>query len=119
MTCSNSNIVFLTAQIFTELIDIIKPQTNFNLFLFFCKNKELLNKEATLCLYGDRISIDGKDYPFDELAAITLLGKNKLNIYEGKEIYQIKSSKRFNALKYLNLYHRSKNIQTGEPYGQV
>lgn len=40
-----------------------------------CKNKDLLKKEATLCLYGDRITIDGQAYPFDELSAITLLGK--------------------------------------------
>ena len=81
------------------------------------KRKELLNKEASIRLYGDRICVDGHDFPFSSIA-VTLLGKNKLNIYEGKEIYQIKSSKRFNALKYLNFYHRSKNIQTGEPYGQ-
>ena len=81
-----------------------------------CKNKELLKQEAALCLYGDRITIDGKVYPFSELDAITLLGKNKLNIYVANDILQIKGSKRFNALKYVNFFHRWKNIQKGEPY---
>ena len=83
-----------------------------------CKNKELLKKEAALCLYGDRITIDGQSYPFDELSAITLLGKNKLNVYTGSDILQLKGSKRFNGLKYVNFIHRWKNIRKGEPYDQ-
>lgn len=83
-----------------------------------CKNKELLKKEATLCLYGDRITIDDKSYPFDELSAITLLGKNKLNVYTGSDILQLKGSKRFNGLKYVNFIHRWKNIRKGEAYDQ-
>ena len=83
-----------------------------------CKNKDLLKKEATLCLYGDRITIDGQTYPFDELSAITLLGKNKLNVYAGSDILQLKGSKRFNGLKYVNFIHRWKNIRKGEPYDQ-
>lgn len=81
------------------------------------KYKELLKKEAELVLYGDRITLDGTDYPFADLGAITLLGKNKLNLYHDKEIWQLKGSKRFNALKYLNFYHRYKNITTGDHHG--
>ncbi|MBE6980279.1 MAG: 1-acyl-sn-glycerol-3-phosphate acyltransferase [Ruminococcaceae bacterium] len=81
------------------------------------KRKELLKKEATLCLYGDRITVDDRVFRFDEIG-VTLLGKNKLNLYEGKEFYQLKSCKRFNALKYLNFYHRYKNLKTGEEHGQ-
>lgn len=81
------------------------------------KRKELLVKEARICLYGDRISVDDRVFPFDS-TSVTLLGKNKLNLYQGKEIYQIKSCKRFNALKYLNFCHRYKNLQTGEEYGK-
>ena len=80
--------------------------------------QELLKKEATLCLYGDRITIDDKSYPFDELSAITLLGKNKLNVYTGSDILQLKGSKRFNGLKYVNFIHRWKNIRKGEAYDQ-
>ena len=81
------------------------------------KHKELLKKEATLCLYGDRITVDDRVFRFDEIG-VTLLGKNKLNLYEGKEFYQLKSCKRFNGLKYLNFYHRYKNLKTGEQHGQ-
>jgi 1-acyl-sn-glycerol-3-phosphate acyltransferase len=80
-----------------------------------CKNKELLKKETTLCLYGDRIILDGQSYPFDQLSAITLLGKNKLNVYVGSDIYQLKGEKRFNGLKYVHFIHRWKNIRKGEP----
>ena len=59
--------------------------------------------------------MDGQDFPF-ATTPVTLLGKNKLNLYSGKDIFQIKSCKRFNALKYLNFYHRCKNLQTGEAY---
>ena len=79
------------------------------------KRKELLIRDASICLYGDRITVDGRDFPF-ATTDVTLLGKNKLNLYAGKEIFQIKSCKRFNALKYLNFYHRFKNLQTGDKY---
>ena len=80
--------------------------------------KELLKKNAEMALYGDRITLDGKAYPFAELDALTLLGKNKLNLYCQDGTLQIKGSKRFNALKYLNFYHRYKNVVQGEADGQ-
>lgn len=82
------------------------------------KCKELLKKEARICLYGDRISIDERTLPFAEVDAVTVLGKNKLNIYIGKELLQLKGSKRFNALKYVNFYHRYKNMTTGDQNGK-
>ena len=82
------------------------------------KRKELLKKEAELSLYGDRITLDRESYPFADLGAITLLGKNKLNLYCKDGILQIKGSKRFNALKYLNFFHRYKNIMQGDTYGK-
>jgi len=81
------------------------------------KRKELLAKDAEICLYGDRITVDDRVFSFDEIG-VTLLGKNKLNLYLGNEFYQLKSGKRFNALKYLNFYHRYKNIKAGEEHGQ-
>ena len=80
--------------------------------------KELLKKEATVCLYGDRITVDDAVYPFAELGAVVVLGKNKLNLYTGSEILQLKGSKRFNALKYVNFFHRYKNMTQGEKHGQ-
>lgn len=73
--------------------------------------------EVTLSLYGNRISVSGEvnfDFPFDEVSAVTVLGKNKANIYHGGKIYQLKSDKRFNALKYVHIYHRYKNLIKGD-----
>ena len=82
------------------------------------KKKEVLSREAKLCLYGDRVTLDGRELPFGEVSAVTVLGKNKLNIYNGNEILQLKGSKRFNALKYVNFYHRYKNMTTGDQDGR-
>lgn len=83
-----------------------------------CKNKEPLKKEANVCLYGDRITVDDRVFPFGSISAVTVLGKNKLNIYDGNEILQLKGSKRFNALKYVNFFHRYQNMTTGDQHGK-
>ena len=77
------------------------------------KNKKMLKKQAKVCLYGDRITIDERVIPFDEASAVVVLGKNKLNIYCEEGLLQLKGSKRFNALKYVNLFHRYQNIKEG------
>ena len=86
------------------------------------QKKELLEKNAEISLYGDRITVkmagETLVFPFKETLAVTLLGKNKLNIYFGDKIYQLKSGKRFNALKYVHLYHRYKNIIEGDNNGK-
>lgn len=83
------------------------------------KRKELLRENANIALYGDRIVFDeGTEAElvirFADADAVTVLGRNKLNIYYDKHIYQLKGSKRFNALKYVNLCYRCKNILRGE-----
>ena len=78
------------------------------------KNKKLLKKKAQVCLYGDRITVDGRVFHFDDTSAVVVLGKNKLNIYAGKELLQLKGSKRFNALKYVHFFHRYQNIKGGK-----
>ena len=74
------------------------------------------NAEITLC--GNKITAHGEgidlEFPFDETTAVTVLGKNKANIYHGGKIYQLKGDKRFNALKYVHIYHRYKNIIKGD-----
>ena len=83
------------------------------------KRKELLRKNCDVALYGDRIVLDeGTErelrLPFEELSTVTVLGRNKLNLYHGEELYQLKGDKRFNALKYVQLCARSKNIARGD-----
>ena len=87
------------------------------------KNKKLLRKMSEICLYGDKITVDENKensilFPFSELSAVTVLGRNKLNIYCKDKIYQLKGSKRFNALKYVNIYFRHKSILRGEENGK-
>lgn len=87
------------------------------------KKKILLRKNAKIELYGNRMVIDGGAeneivYSFDKLTAVSVLGRNKLNIYLGGTVYQFKGSKRFNALKYVNIYYRYKNITKGEGDGK-
>lgn len=87
------------------------------------KKKNPLRKRAAIALYGDRIVIgEGTEsewvLPFTELSAVTVLGRNKLNIYCGKQVWQFKGSKRFNALKYVHIYHRHKNIIRGDIHGK-
>ena len=82
------------------------------------KKKLPLRENAALSLYGDRLVLDeGKEnelcLPFGEVTAASVLGRNKLNIYHGDDVYQFKGSKRFNALKYVNIYYRYKNISRG------
>ena len=77
--------------------------------------KRVLRESADWRLYGDRFVIDeGKEeeltLPFSELSVVTVLGKNKLNVYHGETVYQIKGSERMNALKYMNFYYRYKNL---------
>ena len=88
----------------------------FNVVLY--KNKELLNKQASVALYGDRITIDDMVFSFDETSAVTVTGRNKVNIYFGDRVYQLKSHKRFNALKYVNIFNRYKNICEGNENGK-
>ena len=54
---------------------------------------------------------------FDEVGTVTVLGKNKINVYIGDKVYQIKSDERFNALKYVNFFYHYKSIVKGENNG--
>ena len=73
---------------------------------------------ASITLYGDRVVLEYKEdvkvLHFDDCSTITVLGRNKANIYHDGKIYQLKGDKRFCALKYVHIYNRYKNISKGE-----
>ena len=97
---------------------LFRDQANLSQVIVY-KEKKLLRKDAQIALYGDRIVIDeGAENEwvlrFEEIMTLSVLGKNKLNIYYGDKLYQLKSDKRFNALKYVNIYFRNRNITSGE-----
>ena len=81
------------------------------------ERKVILDKEAVVELYGHSIVLkyggEEKIFSFDELLAVTVLGRNKLNMYFGGQIFQLTGSKRFNAVKYMHLFHRYKNLKRG------
>ncbi len=82
------------------------------------QNKKLLHRNVTLQLFGDKLVLtpEGEQtwvLPFEEINAVSILGKNKLNVYHGKHIYQLKGDKRFNGLKYVNIFHRHRNMVKG------
>lgn len=78
------------------------------------KKKVMLAEKADIALYSDKMVIGESVLPFDEISSFAVLGRNKLNLYYNKKVYQIKGGKRFNALKYLNLFHRYNNVRKGE-----
>ncbi len=79
------------------------------------KRKEPLYENAQLQLFGDRVVLNGdRVFPFADTHAVTVLGRNKMNIYFGGEVFQFKGDKRFCALKYVHMFHRFQNIQRGE-----
>lgn len=87
------------------------------------KRKMTVKKAAEIKLYGNRIVVEEGQteeisFPFEEVTAVSVLGRNKLNIYHDKRVYQFKSDKRFNALKYVNLFYHYKNISRGEADGE-
>ncbi len=82
------------------------------------QKKKKIKASATVSLYGDRMTVDERVFRFDEISAAAVLGKNKLNIYHDKRVYQFKGDKRFNALKYVNLYYRYRNVHKGDEHGQ-
>lgn len=87
------------------------------------KNKKLLQKETRMCLYGDRIVIGNEEEPllymdFDKVEVVTVLGRNKLNVYFEGTVYQMKGNKHFNALKYVNMFYRYKNVKEDNENGK-
>lgn len=86
-------------------------------------HKNVLRKDAAVSLYGDRVVIDeGTEselvLSFDDVSAAACLGKNKLNIYHKKDVYQFKGDDRFNSLKYVNFFFRYKNVARGDENGK-
>lgn len=83
------------------------------------KNKKTVFENAPISLYCDKIIINENlptqfVMPFSQMSAVTVLGKNKLNLYFGEKVYQLESHKRFNALKYVHVYFKHKNILRGD-----
>ena len=102
---------YINAPIYSDVADVFEVIIN--------KKKVPFRKNVSISLYGDRIVFDqGTDdelrLDFADISVVAVLGRNKSNIYYKDKVYQLKGDKRFNALKYVNIYHRHKNIAKGE-----
>ena len=78
------------------------------------KRKQLIKEGAEISFFGDGLCLDGERCDFDSISAIAVLGRNKLNIYHGEKVYQMKGDKHFCALKYVQIYHRYNNVKKGD-----
>ena len=84
--------------------------------------KRIIEKNTSVRLFGNRIEISSGENMllcagFDDTSVVTVLGRNKLNIYYGGRVYQLKSHKRFCALKYMNIFCRYTNQKNGQDEG--
>lgn len=91
----------------------------FDVILYKKKRKHF--KSASISLFGDRIEIQNKkgirlSFAFNAVTGISVLGRNKLNVYVDGKVYQLKGEKRFNAVKYVNFYYvyKFKTENTGD-----
>ena len=82
------------------------------------KKKIKLFKSAEILLFGDRIEVKSERgdivMSFNDVTALTVLGRNKFDVYIGENIYQIKGDKSFNAIKYMHF----KNIYSQKEGGK-
>ncbi|MBQ7387684.1 MAG: 1-acyl-sn-glycerol-3-phosphate acyltransferase [Clostridia bacterium] len=82
------------------------------------KKKLPIEDGVRISLWGNRIELVKSNeimiLDFDTASAVTVLGKNKLNVYYGDKVYQFKGDARFCALKYVNIYYRYKNLTKGD-----
>ncbi len=99
-----------------------RDEANISEVILFQK-KNPFRENAEIALYGNRIVFDeGKSnelrLQFDDVTAVSVLGRNKLNIYHDNHVYQLKGTPRFNALKYVNIYYHYKNLTKEKQNGE-
>ena len=115
---------FVNRQDLAEMtgVPIFRDQARVSEVIVYHK-KILRYSSAEICLYGDRIEIlnEARDpwvIPFSQLPSATVLGRNKLNLHTEDKVFQIRGDRRFNALKYVNILYRYKNMIQGDQNGE-
>lgn len=81
-----------------------------------CQRKIILGT-GTIKIYCDKLIIATEketfNYEIKDMTSMAVFGNNRLSIYYNGSIFQIIGNKRFNALKYMNLYYHMKNKMEG------
>lgn len=109
---------FINASFFNDELLYVEKIRLFKVILN--KNKKEILKDAVIKLYGNKAEIYENDllkftFDFESTDAITVLGKNILNVYVEDNVYQVQGQEKgFNGLKYVHLFNRYKNIKRGE-----
>lgn len=102
--------------IYNDKVGLYKPR--------LYKSRKKIGK-GTITLFKDKFLLKLKnqdiEFNFDDIEAVTLLGKKKMNIYHKGTTYQVFGDKKLNLIKYLNLYYilQSKKENGGVPNGFV
>ena len=110
----------LDLNLFTEKFVYEDIATLFKVIVY--KNKKTIKKNAHVKLYGNRIEIECDKrlvFDFEKVHTITVLGRNKLNIYIDDDVFQLKGDKSFNAMKYMNFFFRYNNMKKGGNDGKL
>ncbi len=102
---------FFDKPAYTDRVDVYKVIVN--------KKKQLLLKDVEIALYGNRMVVFGGDaqervLSFDEMDGCAVIAANYLNVSCGGEVLQIRGSKSFNVVRFVNFYHRYKNSLKGD-----
>ena len=83
------------------------------------KSKQLLI-DGKVNMYGSYFEFmnenDVVKLKFEDISAVTLVGKKKMNIYVGDKTYQIFKTGKTNLLKYLHMYYVLENKRNGGNY---
>ncbi len=80
--------------------------------------KKCKTAEGTdLLAYADRFSVGGESLAFSDITGVSVLGRNKLNIYLGARVLQLAGDASLNVLKYMNLYYSVREREGKEDAG--
>lgn len=101
---------YIDKPIFSDTVDFLE--------VIPCKKKIPISNGAKITAYSDRFEIEYDStrevFNYSEITASGVLGRNKMNFYARKRIFQIRYDKHFNALKYVNIYYHAQNVLKGD-----
>ena len=76
-----------------------------------------------MILYNDsfKFTLDKEELilSFDDISAVTLLGRMKMNIYYKDKVYQVYNDRRTNLIKYMHVFYIIKNKKRGIENGFI
>lgn len=98
----------LSEEIYREDIKLFQP-------IMFKSRKFIGKGQIVLCNGFFKFIIDKQEIimNFDDIKAITLIGKKKMNIYHLDKTFQVFYNKRINLLKYMHMFYVLKNKKEG------